>query len=307
MTKSVLDVLKMALEEDGDIYHFHDPELIPVGVVLKLRRKRVIYDVHESVSKQIRSKFWIPARLRGSVADIYRLLERGAAGVFDGIVAATPGIAEYFSAAKTVVVQNFALVEEFASIDTNDYASRDPLGLYIGGITRARGIQEMADAMHLTTGNARLLLGGSFAPAVLESEMQIRPGYDRIDYLGWLDREGVKDALAQARVGLLTLHPEPNYLDSYPVKLYEYMAAGLPVVASNFPFWEQFVKDTGAGLMVDPGSPQEIADAISWVFQNPDEAYAMGQRGRAAVLGRYSWELESQKFLKFYRSLEAAN
>jgi glycosyltransferase involved in cell wall biosynthesis len=303
MTKSVFDVLRMALEEDGDIYHFHDPELIPVGLVLKLRHKRVVYDVHESVSKQIRSKFWIPAQLRAPVADIYRLLERSVAQIIDGVVVATPGIAEYFPPAKTVVVQNLALVEEFASIDTSDYASRESLVVYIGGITRARGIQEMVDAMHLTTADARMLLGGSFAPPALEAEMQARPGYERVDSLGWLERNGVRQALSRARVGLLVLHPEPNYLDSYPVKLYEYLAAGLPVIASDFPFWEQFVKDIGAGLMVDPLDTVAVSEAINWLFEHPDDAQAMGQRGREAVSREYSWENEAKKLVDFYAGM----
>ena len=306
MTKSVFDVLRMALDEDGDVYHFHDPELIPVGLALKLRRKRVIYDVHEGVSKQIRSKFWIPAGLRVPIAELYRLLERGAAQVFDGIVVATPGIAEYFPPSKTVIVQNFALVEEFASIDISDYESRGQLVAYIGGITRARGIEEMVDAMELTTGDARMLLGGSFAPLALELELQSRPGYERINFLGWLDREGVRDALSRARVGLLVLHPEPNYLDSYPVKLYEYMAAGLPVIASSFPFWEQFVKDTGAGVMVDPLEPATVAGAITWLLEHPEDAREMGQRGRETVLDRYSWEQEAKKLDGLYAKMSVS-
>jgi glycosyltransferase involved in cell wall biosynthesis len=161
----------------------------------------------------------------------------------------------------------------------------------------------MVDAMGMAQADARMLLGGSFTPSALELEMQSRPGYDRVEFMGWLGRNDVRDALARARVGLLVLHPEPNYLDSYPVKLFEYMAAGLPVIASDFPFWEQFVKDTGAGLMVDPLEPNAIAEAIDWLLEHPDEAGAMGQRGREAVVGKYSWENEAKKLLNFYAGL----
>src|SRR5699024_3143820 len=147
MTRTVWQVFRMALEENADLYHFHDPELIPVGIALKIRGKRVVYDVHETVSKQIRSKSWIPHPVRVPASRAYRVLEQTTARVFDGVVVATPGIAEHFPTGKATIVQNYPLAEKFSSIDTSDYHSRESVLAYVGGITHARGIEEMVEAL----------------------------------------------------------------------------------------------------------------------------------------------------------------
>lgn len=302
MTLTTWRVFRMALDERADVYHFHDPELIPIGIALKLRGKRVIYDVHENVAKQIHSKPWIPARLQSPVSYAVRTLERLATSMLDGVVAATPGIASVYPRKKTAIVQNFVLVDELASISTEDYRERTATVVYLGGITRERGGEEMVRAMERAGSEcrARMLLGGSFQPASLQADLETEPGYARVDFVGWLDRNGVRDALARGRLGMLVLHPEPNYVDSYPVKLFEYMAAGLPVIASDFPFWRQFVAETGCGIMVDPKNTDQISDAIIWLLRNPDEALRMGRKGREAVLKRYSWDREAQKLLELY-------
>jgi glycosyltransferase involved in cell wall biosynthesis len=301
MTRTVLDVARMALDERGDAYHFHDPELIPLGVFLKLRRKRVVYDVHENLAKQILSKYWIPGKVRKPLSMAVRVMERLAARFFDGIVAATPSIGDHFPTSKTVVVQNFALLEEFLTIDPSDYETRDRRIAYVGGITRTRGAEEMVRVMDRLD-DVRLSLAGSFQPPTLEHELEQLPGHEYVDSLGWVDRQGVRDVLAKSRVGLLLLHPEPNYLDSYPVKLFEYMAAGLPVVASDFPFWRQFVADIGVGIMVDPHDIETISRAIGHLLNRPGEAREMGERGRAAVLSSYSWEQQAKTLVSFYRT-----
>ena len=108
--------------------------------------------------------------------------------------------------------------------------------------------------------------------------------------------------LGKARVGLLLFQPDPNHMESYPNKLFEYMAAGRPVITSDFPFWRQFVSELGTGLMVDPKDPQAIAEAISWILDHPREAEAMGERGRAAVMERFTWEREADKLVGLYRN-----
>lgn len=303
MTLTVFDVFRMAIQERGDAYHLHDPELIPAGLLLKLLGKRVVYDVHEHYGKLIRSKFWIPKPLRWLIAGMTNALERSAAFVFDGIVVATPAIAEVFPAPKTVVVQNFALVSEFISIDAADYQTRGHNVAYVGSITRDRGAEEMVKAMASAADVKApvMLLAGPFAPPSLKADLQREPGYAHVDYLGVLDRQEVQRTLARSRAGLVVLHPESNYLDSYPVKLFEYMSAGLPVIASDFPYWKQFISDIGSGLMVDPLDTGAISDAIRWLLEHPVEAEEMGKRGREAVLTHYSWEGEARKLVDFYR------
>lgn len=309
MTKVAFQVLRMALEENADVYHFHDPELIPAGLFLKLKGKRVIYDVHENMAKQLLTKHWVPKLIRPTASWAVRCVERVSSLALDGIVAATPGIAEVFPTHKTTVVQNFALVEELVGISIDDYKQRGPLIAYVGGLTDNRGLIQMVRSMARVGREAdgRLLLAGSFVPKDLEQRIRNEIGYGHVDFLGWLDRAEVRSLLAKSRVGMLVLHPAPNYVDSYPVKLFEYMAAGLPVIASDFPFWHQFISDNQAGLMVDPYNEEEIAEAILWLLNNPVKAQAMGERGRHAVLDRYTWEQEFGKLLDLYRQVLSKN
>lgn len=294
-----------SLRENADIYHFHDPELIPVGLFLRLFGKRIIYDVHEDVPRQILSKYWIPPILRGLVAKAAALME-WVAGIFlNGIVAATPAIAKRFPAHKTVVVQNFPILSEFSFIQKLPYHDRPMQIAYVGGITAIRGAIEMIRAMEYLPENlgARLVLAGTFVPSELEATVRELPGWRYVDFLGWQDRQSVGALLGQSRMGIVVFHPEPNHLEAQPNKLFEYMAAGIPVVASNFPLWQKIVEEEQCGLTVDPLNPEAIAEAIQWLLEHPEEAEKMGERGRRAVLEKYNWDQEAKKLLSLYRRL----
>lgn len=295
----------LARRERAAIYHFHDPELIPIGLLLKLRGRPVIYDVHEDVPKQILSKDWIPRPLRRLVAGATRVAEALASLVFDGIVAATPAIAKRFPPHKTVVVQNFPILKELVAPESTPYQNRPAKIIYIGGITAIRGIREMVQATSLVPEslNARLVLVGAFSPPSLEAEVRGLFGWERVEFVGWQDRASVARLLGEARAGLVVLHPRPNYLNAWPVKLFEYMSAGLPVIASDFPLWREIVNGVGCGLLVNPLDPKAIAKAIQYLLTHPEEAEEMGRRGQQAVQERYNWDTEKEKLLLLYRRL----
>ena len=120
---------------------------------------------------------------------------------------------------------------------------------------------------------------------------------------GHLDRDGIGRLLAASRAGLVTLHPTVNHLDALPVKMFEYMAAGIPVIASDFPLWRGIVDGAGCGLCVDPRDPAAIAAAIDYLAGHPEIARRMGENGRAAVHARYNWRTESTKLIAFYAQL----
>lgn len=297
---------RLALHQKADIYHFHDPELLLTGVLLKLfTRGRVIYDVHEDLPKQILNKQWIPLFLRRITAGCAKLTEMVCSRLVDRIVVATPAIARRFLKSRTVLVQNFPKMGELVGDKTTAYKKRPHVAVYVGGISRIRGLEEMVRAIGLLPDKAgvRLVLAGSFSPPELENDVQQLTGWKRVDYLGWQSREGVKKLLSEARVGLVLFHPAPNHIEAQPNKLFEYMSAGIPVIVSDFPLWREIVKGADCGLLVDPLKPEDIASAIYWLLQHPEEAQAMGERGRKAVIERYNWNNESQKLLQMYREL----
>ena len=288
------------------VAHFHDPELIPVGLLLKLSGTKVVYDVHEDLPRQIASKDWIPAWLRPPIAAAAATIEWIGGRVFDAIVPATPAIAEHFPPSKIALVQNFPLPDELLEASPTPYASRPPHVAYVGGIGVLRGLMEMIQALPLIDREeARLCMAGAFHHEANRIQAEALPGWSRVNFVGWADRMAVAELLGQTRAGLVLFHPAPNHTSAQPNKLFEYMAAGLPLIASDFPLWRQIVDGVGCGLLVDPLDPAAIADAIQWVLDNPEEAQAMGERGRLAIQERYNWTIEGAKLIELYeRRLE---
>ncbi|MBD1383001.1 glycosyltransferase family 4 protein [Metabacillus arenae] len=311
MVKGPISVYKQALKEDADVYHFHDPELMPVGLLLKKNRKKVIYDVHEDVPEQVLSKEWIPKPLRRLISKVVKAVEKYSSQRFDAVVAATPTIAGRFQTynSSTATIHNFPILNELhngaVEQGENHNSTSDGNVLYIGGITALRGIEEMMEAVEKINARrpARLLLAGKFAPASLEEAMKEKPGWKYVNHLGWLSRDQIKRYLSSSDVGLVLLHPEPRYVVSYPIKLFEYMSAGLPVIASNFPLWKEIVEGNQCGKCIDPLDTDAAADAIQWFLDNPEEAKQMGENGRRAIEEKYNWETESEHLIELYDHL----
>ena len=289
------------------VLHFHDPELIPLGVILKCLGYRVVYDVHEDLPRQVLTKHWLPAIARRPVSWAMSACEWLAVRVFDAIVPAEPKTARRFPSHKTTLVQNFPIADELVVADGVPYRERPAHFACIGGISVIRGIHEMIQATAIAHGangrEVRLCLAGVFQPAGLLAEARSTPKWAQVDFHGWADRTQVAGILGSVRAGLAVLHPTPKYLDAWPTKMFEYMSAGLPVIVSDFPLWRGIVENAGCGLLVDPLDPQAIADALQWILDHPDEAEAMGRRGRTAVEQRYNWETEAEKLVALYNKL----
>ena len=305
MTRTVWQLFENALKVDANIYHFHDPELIPVGLLLKIKGKKVIYDVHEDLHRQIMSKYYIPLRLRSMVSKTANLAEKVAAWALNGIVAATPNIANRFPAHKTVTVQNFPIMGELFIPQPVPY-NRRPLDLaYVGGITDIRGAREMVQAVDLLPKDldVYLILAGNFMSESLRYEIKYMPGWQKVCYKGFISREKVAKILGQVKLGLLLFHPEPNHIAAQPTKLFEYLSAGLPVVASDFPLWREIIDGAKCGLLVDPLDVKAIAEAIIWLLENPHEAELMGKRGQEAIYQKFNWNTEAEKLIACYNVL----
>ena len=303
MTKTVWTAYRKALEIHADIYHFHDPELIPIGLLLKCHGKRVIYDVHEDVPRQNLSKPYIPAVLRKPISLMIGTLEAFSARRFDGVVTATPFINRRFLelGANAVNVNNYPLLSELYPTE-NQWERNENVVCYVGVIAGIRGALEMVEAIGKT--KYRLLLAGNLKSDI-ETSLKQMPGWRQVEALGFVDRAGVKAAISRSMGGLVVLHPTINYIDALPVKMFEYMSAGIPVIASNFSFWKEIVEGAECGICVDPLNPEEIAEAIQFIIEHPAEAEQMGKNGRRAVEEKYNWGVEEKKFLYLYQELLA--
>lgn len=298
---------QMARREKADVYHFHDPELIPVALLLRASGKIVIYDVHEDLPKTISYKAYIPKWLRNPLQVAVRVIEECASTLMSGVIAATSPIADRFSGVRhKTVVHNYPLLQEFAGRAPEPAGNSENYIAYVGArVTRGRGAAEMVEAMGLLppTLNIRLKIAGAFEPPQLPETLSEIVGWNRVEVAGVLGRAEVADLLHHASAGLVLLHPEPNYLNAQPVKLFEYMGAGIPVIASDFPVWRNVVETTGCGILVDPMDSTAIASAIEYLCTHPEEAQEMGRCGRAAVEARYNWDREEEELLQFYAGI----
>jgi glycosyltransferase involved in cell wall biosynthesis len=294
--------MRLALALRPSIYHLHDPHLIPLGVVLKALGAHVVYDRHEDFPAHARSK--LPGRpVRAWLkASMWVALEWIAARTFDGFVCASPDLVRPLPAGSTIVVNNYPLRRLFAE-EPAPPAERDATIVYAGSITAIRGFNELIQAVELLPLDLewRLELIGAFRPASLVDRVSASPVADRIDVLPWQPYPLMLERLARARAGVILLHPVPNHDDpTRSNKLYEYMAAGLPVVASTMPRWQEIVEGVGCGLAVDPREPAAIAAALERLLTDSGEAGAMGRRGRQAFLTTFNWDAEAARLLSLY-------
>lgn len=289
-------IYKKAKDLKADIYQFHDPELLHLGLKLKKRGFHVIYDVHEDVPRQILVKEWIPIFMRRIVSGLFEIYENKCAKKFDAIVVPTPHIKERFIHLNNFVweVCNFPPVGEI-KYSGHKYSNQNP-GCYVGGITSTRGIRQISKATDKA--GIILYLCGKFDSKGLEQEILNK--HRNIKYFGFLNRSEVFDILHNSSMGFVTLLDTPNDAASYPIKLFEYMAAGIPVISSNFPLYKEIVEGNNCGICIDPLDIDAIYDAINKITTDKVYADEMRINGRKAIEEKYNWEGQIAKLLECY-------
>jgi glycosyltransferase involved in cell wall biosynthesis len=302
-----LKAVVVAFRLRPSVYHLHDAHLIPLGLLLKLAGARVVYDVHENYAAHARTKL-AGHPLRGRLkALMWNVLESMARASFDAFVCASPALAERFPPGKTELVGNFPRHRDFdLNGSTRPYRERPNTLVYSGAITEIRSFWETLRALELLPEglDCRLRMVGGFRNQRVESAARALSVWDRVELLPWRSLPEVIPELLGARAGLALLYPLPNHMDAMRSnKLFEYMAAGIPVIAPDMPRWREIVLGSGCGLVVDPRDPAAIAGAIEHLLTHPEQAEEMGRRGRAAVAAEFNWDGDSERLLSFYRAL----
>ena len=308
MMRCTWRVYRAALRQKADVYHFHDPELIPFGLLLRAQGKKVVYDIHEDYPTKIGDKDYLPVKLRPVIAWLAERMENLSSKFFSALVFSPPDLVRRFNPLNenSVLVQNFAYLNEFRPSTETPWSQRECAVAYMGVIHEGRSVRQMVQAMGLLPDQlkATLKLAGPHRPVSLREELSRLRGWERVEDLGFLDWRGVASVLSRVRAGLILYYSTKGYTYGYSVKLFEYMSAGLPVILNRkSPLESEVVKKFDCGLLVDPLNPAEIAERIEYVLTHPVEAEAMGRRGREAVEKHYNWKSEERKLLSLYGQL----
>ena len=284
----------------SDLHHIHDPELMMYLTFLKTQSK-IIFDFHEDVGSQILRKEYLSRAGKSLLSFCYKLFELIGMLKVDGVIAATDHISNLYRDKKpTQTVCNYPIHTEFE----NNFPITVSIGhknlVYVGGLSKARGIGQLVDALDFLDDEVVLHLCGTFSSSEFESFLKSKSGWGKVQYHGFLNRQSVVRVLASANLGVVTLLPDPSYMVSLPVKMFEYFAAKLPVVASDFPLWSEILESNNCGSTVDPCDPVKIANVIDDLLSDPYKMRALGQNGYEASVKKFNWTIEHDKLEKFY-------
>ncbi|QKT04806.1 glycosyltransferase [Ectothiorhodospiraceae bacterium 2226] len=305
MTVNALRALRIALEERADVYHLHDPELLPVGLALRMVGRRVVYDMHENVPKQIRTKHWIPQWMRVPIAAAVSSVERLTLNHMAVVCAERSYLSDYQWVRRRELVLNMPSLEVLETIA--ELPAEVPTIGYIGGVTKDRGVLTVLQAAIDLRHDGLRVNFECVGP--VDDDVAADDRFRAAIADGWLRAPGrlpPQDGwrrIARCHVGVAVLRPLENYVDSYPTKMFEYMAMGLPVVVSDFALYRQVVDQHDCGLCVDPENVQSVRQALEALLTDAERARALGERGKRAVHEHYSWKGELQKLTDFYRGL----
>lgn len=300
-----LRAMRKAIALHANVYHVHDPELLPAVLALRLFQQRVIFDFHEEFSAQLKTKPYLGRWLRAVAARLARCWELLLCIGASSLVTATPRIRDRLPIRReaATIIHNYPSLSEFPAPTHTPFDRRSRAAYYVGGITEIRGCFEMiaaASALTLTGSQIDIRIAGPFESPDLEREAKLASEHINLTVLGRRSRDDVAADLDDVLVGLVLFKPHPNHRYSLPNKLFEYMAAGVPVLASSFPLWAEIVKRSSCGLTVDPEDPMAIANAIREIADDRSGAARMGQAGRSAVERIYHWGSQWEVLRKLY-------
>ena len=276
---------------DADIYHFHDPELMRLGIKIKRHGKKIIFDSHEDVPMQILQKVWIPTFLRKLLSKVYACIERGSLSKYDALISVTPTIVERLKEfnANTYQITNYPYFEE-----RSDNRQWGHSICFAGGIS-PRYLQEVV-LKSIEDTNIEYRLAGPFEEGY-EEVLKSQKGWKNVSYYGKIPHDEVYGFIQKSSVGIAILDYIPNV--GYKrgslgvIKFFEYLSAGIPVVATNFDVWKEIIDKYQCGIYVNPHDTKAILEAIEFLLSHPEDSKAMGDRGLEAVRSEYNWNSQA--------------
>lgn len=299
-------IYKTALSVDADIYHFHDPELLPYGLKLKRKGKKVIFDSHEHTAASILETRWIPVPLRKSIYVLFSAFQKHVCKTIDAVITVTPNLISFFSAMQpnTVQVSNYPILDNRPQ--RNVVAQKKKQIVFAGGITDEWCHHTILEALEKLP-DCRYVLCGRVNDNRYLERLKMMKAWPQVDFRGQIPHSEVAGILSESAVGLAVLRPGNNTDGTNGsmgnTKIFEEMMAKLPVVCTGFKRWREFVEGYKCGICVDSTNAEEIATGIRYLLDHPAEAQQMGENGYRAVKEKYNWAVEEKKLLTLYKTV----
>lgn len=301
-------LLSVALREKADIYHIHNPDTLPIGFLLKLLGKKVIYDTHEDFSKRIFLREWIPNLLKKPLSSIITNMERIGSYIFDHTFVTQKHMLKKFSE-KTSLLYNYPVLNSETIDNANTLSklikNKEFTFIYAGGISEARGIETVIDCIEIINQHhaSKLVLLGKFSDNQFKLKLMSKSGWKYVNYKGEVNQESVFAEMMRANLGLIILKDIGDHSTTSPNKLFEYQQFGLPFIASDFPTWKKLFENQNSGFFINPTNKKELIRLMNYCIQNESELKEMGYRGSELVKKNYNWESESLKMLSVYQGI----
>ncbi len=310
---SIFKMFSHCVREKADLYHFHDPELLPVGCALKhIMRKPVIYDCHENYPEVAYERTWYPQWFKPVLSKSIAFFEPSLAKCLDAVVCVVPDQQPRFERKKclTVLVQNFPRLEIFQNENYKAIARENKI-IYLGNLSQARGIQtliQMMTRLAQSHPHIKLVCLGTFSEQhVKTNTLKWIQKYNlstKIEFLPPVPHPQVPNHLFSSRIGLAPFLPQKHTMKMFaPNKIFEYMACKLPVVASRLPSLERIISDSGAGIMFDPTDPDDLYQKVVMLLDDEHLSSTLGSNGHDFVFRNFNWKHEEKKLLTLYQRL----
>lgn len=289
--------------------HIHDPELILVGLILRIIGYKVIYDIHELVYEDIKTKQWISSRFgKKVIAWLYKGIEGLALKYFNGVVLAEDGYRNFYemhyskAIPKIVYIRNYPIKAMFNVQKPNakTLQNKDNSIIYLGAISEDRGIYELVRAMDYLDDSYNLYIIGKWREDGLLERCKSLAGWSKVTMLGYMKPSQIGEYIQKSKVGVCTLHKIENFAYTTPVKSFEYLINGLPMIMTDFPFWKKFYQ--GTSLFVDPKKSEEIAKAVETLMNDQKLYKTMSAAGVNLALS-HCWENEEKKLIDLYQKI----
>lgn len=298
---------KKALEIDAHIYQMHSPELLSLGIALKRAGKIVVYDAHEDLPKHIIEKDWLPHLIRKPLSRLVENYMRRILRDYHAIISPHSHVVEKLRNinSNTTLITNFAKVLPTKVISLNEYSKRNHIICYSGTVYLHSNQILILDALKELP-DVTYNIAGYCTPEYLEV-LSKHESFNKLNYIGRINWADLSEFYNKARIGVVVIDYKMNLggkKGTYAVnKIFEYMEAALPIICSDYDLWQDIIDEYNCGICVEPGNLKQMTEAITFLLNNTETAFKMGQNGRKAVHQKFNWSTQHEVYVKLYKTL----